>query len=112
MPFAATVDADESKLEVRGDLGQTELRDLLANGRRLLDGFAAERLILDMRRANTADSSFIGTVAELALEAKSRSKELVVCASGRAADWLVWAGLHKIAGLDVSATRGPRGAAT
>ena len=102
MQIRATVGEDACELVVRGHVAGEGLASMLEKGRDLLDAGGRE-LVLDMRSASVDGSVFVGTIGRLALEARARSKTLVVRANGRVADWLVWAGLHKVARLDVSA---------
>ena len=102
MQIRATAGGDACELVVRGHVVAEGLNSLLEKGRDLLDTEGRE-LVLDMRSASVDGSLFVGTISRLALEARARTKTLVVRANGRVADWLVWAGLHKVARLDVSA---------
>ena len=102
MDIVATIDEHGSELVLRGHMAGEELDAMLRKGRELLSAGGGE-LVLDMRAASVDGSFFVGTVGRLALDARSRAKTLVIRANGRIADWLVWAGLHKVARLDVSA---------
>ena len=102
-----------NELAVTGELGPDDMDLLVREGHGLLGAVGAvgamgaegTEVVLDMRGASPSGSAFIGAVAQIAMEARTRSKALVVRATGRTADWLVWAGLHRVARLDVSGTR-------
>jgi hypothetical protein len=85
---------------VWGPVGEADLRDLLACGTETL-AEACDVVVLDLRSATFDSSEFVGTVAELAMEARSAAKAFTLRASGRAADWLAWSGLQRIAKLEV-----------
>ncbi len=102
MQITSTVGGDGCELVVRGHVAGEGLSSMLEKGRDLLDAEGGE-LVLDMRSASVDGSLFVGTISRLALEARAHAKTLVVRANGRVADWLVWAGLHRVARLDVSA---------
>jgi ABC-type transporter Mla MlaB component len=91
---------DGSTLIVSGALSADELDSLLRQGHALLDD-PSPKILLDLSAANPDDSSFVGAVAQLATDTRSRSKTLTVRASGRAGDLLVWAGLHRVVTLHV-----------
>jgi hypothetical protein len=93
--------AGPGRLGVSGSLGVDELDEFLRRGRDLLGG-AGPEFELDMIAVSPEASAFIGVVAQLGLEARSRSKKVIVRATGRTADWLVWSGLHRIVSLHVS----------
>jgi hypothetical protein len=101
MQIRAMVGGDGCQLVVRGHVAGEGLSSVLEKGRDLLDAEGGE-LVLDMRSASVDGSLFVGTISRLALEARAHAKTLVVRANGRVADWLVWAGLHRVARLDVS----------
>lgn len=99
-----------NELAVTGELGPDDMDLLVREGHGLLGALGAmgaegTEAVLDMRGASPSGSAFVGAVAQIAMEARTRSKALVVRATGRTADWLVWAGLHRIARLDVCGTR-------
>jgi ABC-type transporter Mla MlaB component len=91
---------DGSTLLVSGALSSDELDSLLREGHALFEDPSPE-ILLDLTAARPDDSSFVGAVAQLATDARSRSKTLTVRASGRAGDLLVWAGLHRVVTLHV-----------
>ncbi len=93
-------------LRIGGDLSSYDLDDLVSEGTWLLDS-GPEEVTLDFDAATPIDSSFIGAVAQLGSDARAKSKTLVVRASGRAADMLSWAGLHRIATLHISPAPAP-----
>ena len=97
----------EGVLKVEGPISSDDLDELIAQGAWLLDSGAAE-LTLDLEGASPVDSSFIGAIAQLGSDAHAKSRKLVVRASGRAADMLSWAGLHRLVTLHIS--RAPVGA--
>ena len=88
-------------LRVGGELSSEDLDDLISEATWLLDSGPAE-VTLDFDAVNPIDSSFIGAVAKLGSDARAKSRTLVVRASGRAADMLSWAGLHRVATLHIS----------
>ncbi|MHC5059114.1 MAG: hypothetical protein ACYTKD_31045 [Planctomycetota bacterium] len=77
-----------------------DLRELLACGKEILAG-ECDTVVLDLRSATFDSSEFVGAVAELAMEARARSKTFALRAAGRAADWQAWSGLQNIARLEV-----------
>lgn len=91
-----------NELKVSGLLSAQEYDQFMAYGSDLASAEAPE-LILDIKAASFEDSSFVGVIAQLGGEARSRSKTLIVRAAGRPADLLVWAGLHRLVTLHVSA---------
>ena len=99
----ATYVRDEGTLRVGGELSADDLDDLIAQGAWLLDCDPAE-LTLDLEALDPIDSSFIGALAQLGADARARRKRLVVQASGRVADMLSWAGLHRVVTLHISPT--------
>lgn len=88
-------------LSVSGRLSAEDFDALLARGRELL-AVETREPVLDMRGAAAEDSKFVGAVAQLGAEACARDKNLIVRASGRAADLLVWAGLYRVAILKIA----------
>ncbi len=88
-------------LQVAGDVSTDDLDELLAQGAWLLECGSAE-LTLDLEGLEPLDSSFIGALAQIGADARARSKTLVVQASGRVADMLSWAGLHRVVTLHIS----------
>ena len=95
-------------VKVEGAISADDLDDIIAHGTWLLDSGPSE-VTLDLEAANPVDSSFIGVIAQLGSDARAKSKKLVVQASGRAADMLSWAGLHRLVTLHIS--HAPVGAA-
>ena len=93
-------------LTVSGPVSKDEIDELLKQGMELLVA-EAPRVLLDIRKAELNDSSFVGAVAQLGAEARSNSKSLIVRADGKIADLLVWAGLHRVVTLYVSNTSAP-----
>lgn len=91
----------EGILKVTGDLLADDLDELVAQGAWLLDSDRAE-VTLDLDALDPIDSSFIGVLAQLGADARASSKTLVIRASGRAADMLSWAGLHRVVTLHIS----------
>ena len=91
----------EGTLRITGDLLADDLDELIAQGTWLLDSGPAE-LTLDLDALDPIDSSFIGVLAQLGADASVRSKTLVIQASGRVADMLSWAGLHRVVTLHIS----------
>lgn len=102
MEMVTTVGGEGCEILIRGHVASEELDSMLKEVRALLGARGGE-LVLDMRSASVDGSFFIGTIGRLAIEARARAKKLVIKADGRIADWLVWAGLHRVARLDVSA---------
>ena len=92
---------EESGIAVSGELTPGDTDELVRQACELMDAEASQ-LLLDLRKADSDGSSFIGAVAQLGAEARARSKLLVVRADGRLADMLVWAGLHRVVTLHVS----------
>ena len=92
-----------NELKVSGLLSAQENDHLTGHGNDLIVNAEAPELILDVSAASFGDSSFVGVIAQLGGEARSRSKTLIVRAAGRPADLLVWAGLHRLVTLHVSA---------
>ncbi len=92
----------EGILRVTGELLTDDLGELIAQGAWLLDSDRAE-LTLDLEALEPIDSSFIGVLAQLGADARARSKTLVIRATGRVADMLSWAGLHRVVTLHISA---------
>ena len=88
-------------LQVAGDVSTDDLDELLAQGAWLLECGPAE-LTLDLEALKPLDSSFIGALAQIGADARAREKSLVVQASGRVADMLSWAGLHRVMTLHIS----------
>ncbi len=91
----------EGILRVTGDLLADDLDDLIVQGAWLIDSDRAE-VTLDLETLEPIDSSFIGALAQLGADARARSKTLVIRASGRVADMLSWAGLHRVVTLHIS----------
>ena len=91
----------EGILRVTGDLLADDLDELIVQGAWLLASGPAE-LTLDLEALDPVDSSFIGALAQLGADAGVRSKTLVIRASGRVADMLSWAGLHRVVTLHIS----------
>ncbi len=102
----ATFVREGNGLTAAGEITAEEIDELIAHGQELLDTGAPEVLI-DVRQAMQGGSSFIGAIAQLGADARSRSKSLVVQAEGRLADMLVWAGLHRVVTLHVSNNPNP-----
>ena len=88
-------------LRVGGELSSEDLEDLISEANWLLGSGPAE-LTLDLDAVDPIDSSFLGAVAQLGSDARSKSKTLIVRASGRTADMLSWAGLHRVVALHIS----------
>ena len=88
-------------VKVEGAISSDDLDDIIAHGAWLLDSGPSE-VTLDLEAANPVDSSFIGAIAQLGSDARAKSKKLVVRASGRAADMLSWAGLHRLVTLHIA----------
>lgn len=97
----ATFASEGNGLVVSGKLADDEVDELTKWTGELL-GKEPPRLLLDIRRIESENSSLVGVVAELGAEARKRSKTLIVRAEGRLADLLVWAGLHRVVTLYVS----------
>lgn len=91
-------------LKVEGEISAEDIDELLTQGAWLLDSGPSE-VTLDLETVDPVDSSFVGAVAQLGSDARSRSKALVVRASGRTADILSWAGLHRVVTLHISPVR-------
>lgn len=85
---------------VWGTVSREDLPALLACGREVLAG-ECDAVVLDLRSATFDSSEFVGTMGELAMEARALAKTFALRASGRGADWLAWSGLQKIARLEV-----------
>ena len=109
---------EEGLLRVEGEIASEDIDDLLTHGAWLLDsgqlasGSAGARLkagpsevTLDLDSVSPVDSSLVGAIAQLGSDARLKSKTLVVRASGRAADLLSWAGLHRLVTLHISPAR-------
>jgi anti-anti-sigma regulatory factor len=90
-----------NSLAVSGELANELLDEFVDRGLALLD-IPVPQVILDIRQTSQADSAFLGAIAQLGAEARTRAKTLVVRAQGRTADVLVWAGLHRIVTLYIS----------
>jgi len=106
-PRGATMvrfEISHNELIVTGRLRTDDVELLVDWGRGLFDGDSPEA-VLDLRNAVAPSTTFVGAVAQMAMEARSKSKKLIVRATGRTADWLVWSGLHRVAHLDVEAPR-------
>ena len=88
-------------LRVGGELSSDDLDDLVSEGSWLIESEPAD-ITLDLEAVQPLDSSFLGAVAQLGSDARANSKNLIVRASGRAADMLSWAGLHRVATLHIS----------
>jgi len=101
-PSLVRFEIAENELIVSGQLRDADVDLIVDWGRGLLDG-AGECTVLDLTNAEPPSSTFVGTLARLAMRAHARAKTLVIRAAGRTADWLVWSGLHRVAQLDVSA---------
>ena len=97
----ATFVLEGDGLTATGEITAEEIDELIARGLELLDS-EAPKVLIDVRKAVQGGSSFIGAIAHLGAEARSRAKPLVVRAEGRLADMLVWAGLHRVVTLYVS----------
>jgi anti-anti-sigma regulatory factor len=90
-----------NSLAVTGDLVTEGLDEFVQQGMSLLER-EAPKLILDIRATSQGDSAFLGAIAQLGAEAKTRDKTLIVRATGKNADVMVWAGLHRIVTLYIS----------
>lgn len=97
----ATFVREGNGLTASGEMSTEEIDQLIVHGQALLDSDAPQVLI-DVRKATQEGSCFIGAIAHLGAEARSRSKSLIIRADGRLADMLVWAGLHRVVTLYVS----------
>lgn len=97
----ATFERGEGTLSINGSISAEGLDELIAHGSWLLDSGPSE-VTLDLNGVKPIDSAFIGAIAQLGSEARAKSIELVICASGRAADMLSWAGLHRLVTLHIS----------
>jgi hypothetical protein len=94
------------ELVVWGAVSDRDLEQMLAFGRELLSS-REDEIALDMRSASVDGSGFVGTVAQLAMEARALAKTLVLRAAGRTADWLAWSGLQRVARLEVFSGQEP-----
>lgn len=92
----------DNVLSITGVITRSEAHAFVAHGRKLLD-CDVEEVIVDLSGIHAEDSSFLGMIAELAVEAGSRPKKLVIRATGKVADLVAWAGLHRVAKLEISA---------
>ncbi|MHC5056427.1 MAG: hypothetical protein ACYTKD_17155 [Planctomycetota bacterium] len=90
-------------LTVSGPLRCEDFDHFLDCGRSVLDTAGSE-VLLTFTDATVEDSKFIGAVAQFAAEARARSVGVTIRAQGRAADMLAWAGLHRLAALEIAAT--------
>lgn len=97
----ATFAREGNGLTVSGELAAEDIDELVVRGRELLDA-EAPKILLDIRKAVHRGSTFIGAIAQLGAEARTRSKTLIVRAQGQIADVLVWAGLHRVVTLYVA----------
>jgi hypothetical protein len=93
---------------VKGSISTDDLEAFIEHGNWLL-GAESKVVTLDLSAMNPDESSFVGAVAQLGTEAHRRSKTLVVKATGRAADMLSWAGLHRVVTLHISSVPAPAG---
>jgi hypothetical protein len=91
-----------NELVVSGRLKIDDVDLLVDWGRGLLDS-GTDEIVLDLRGAEAPSKTFVGAVAQIAMCAHTKSKTLLVKATGRTADWLVWSGLHRVARLEVQA---------
>jgi anti-anti-sigma regulatory factor len=98
-----TYEIEGNSLSVSGALSTDRLDEFVQQGMALLD-IPVPQVILDIRQTSQEDSAFLGAIAQLGAEARTRSKTLVVRAMGRTADVLVWAGLHRIVTLYISSS--------
>jgi len=88
------------EIVVWGTVSSEECRDLVECTEEVFAG-EFQTVILDLRSATFSSSEFVGAVAKLAMDARALAKSFTVRACDRAADWLAWSGLQKIARLDV-----------
>ena len=95
----------DSTLTLTGSISRDEAHAFVAHSHKLLD-CESDVVTVDLTGVHVADSSFLGMIAELAVEAGTRSKSLVIRATGKVADLVAWAGLHRIAKLELSAGAG------
>jgi len=105
----ATFSREGNGLTVSGRLDVDQMDEFIARGQDLLAA-PVPQVILDIRQMSHESSSLIGAVAQLGAEARSKAKSLIVRANGPMADLLVWAGLHRVVTLYVSATPASAGA--
>jgi len=96
-----TYSLEGNSLAVNGSINNEELDEFVNKGMGLLD-IPVPQVILDIRETSHGDSSFLGAIAQLGSEARTRAKTLVVRATGKTADVLVWAGLHRVVTLYIS----------
>ena len=92
----------DSTLSVSGSIGRDEAQAFATHSHQLLES-SSDMIIVDLTGVHAADSSFLGMIAELAVEVGSQSKTLVIRATGKVADLVAWAGLQRVATLELSA---------
>ena len=88
------------EIVVWGAVSREECQGLVECTEEVLAGDSLT-IILDLRSATFSSSEFVGAVAKLAMDARALAKSFTVRACDRAADWLAWSGLQRIARLDV-----------
>jgi hypothetical protein len=111
MQIATIRQQGSEEIVVWGPIAREDLHSLLECCREVLAGDCS-KIILDLQSATIDSSEFVGTIGELAMEARSLAKDFSLRACDRIADWLAWSGLQKIARLEVfSGSKVPAGCA-